>query len=89
VVDAPGLLWRLQRLAVRDVQCWIVEAPSDLIGVRVIYGDETMLDAMYPDIQTARARAERLRSDLVSAGRTVMRKYTEDGCDPSNDHFQF
>jgi len=73
VVDAPGLVWRLQRSAVRDVQCWVVEAPADLIAVRVIYGDETMLDEMYPDIQTAIARACRLRSDLVSAGWSVMR----------------
>ena len=74
MVHAPGLVWRLERSAVRDVQCWITEAPSALLALRVIYGDETMLDEMYPDIETARARADSLRNDLVKAGWTEMRQ---------------
>lgn len=86
MVDAPELVWRLAGSVVRDVQCWVIKAHSDLIAVRVIYGDETMLDEMYPDIQTALARADRLRSDLVAAGWSVMHTSREDGCDQSKDH---
>ena len=71
VVDCLGLVWRLEGSALHDVQCWVIEAPSALIAVHVIHGDETLLDEMYADIQTAIARADRLRSDLVKAGWSV------------------
>jgi hypothetical protein len=72
VVDCPGLVWRLEGSALRDVQCWVTQDPSALITVRVIHGDETFLDEMYADLQTAMARAHQLQSDLVKAGWSVM-----------------
>jgi hypothetical protein len=74
VGDVRGLVWRLEGTALRDVRCWILETQSGGVAVRVIHGDETMLDEMYPDKQTAMARAERLESDLVNAGWSVTRE---------------
>jgi len=71
-VDCPGLVWRLQGSALRDVQCWVTKAPTALIAVRVIHGDEALLDEMYVDVQKAMARADQLRSDLVKVGWSVM-----------------
>ena len=56
----------------RDVQCWITETSPGLFAVRVIHNHETMLEEMYPDSKTAMARANRLRSDLVKTGWSVM-----------------
>jgi hypothetical protein len=74
VGDVHGLVWRLEGTALRDVRCWILETQSGEVAVRVIHGDETMLDEMYPDMRTAMSRAERLESDLVKAGWSVTRE---------------
>jgi len=65
-------VWRLQGSSVRDVQCWVTEASSGLFAVRIIHDHETMLEEMYPDATTAMARANRLRTDLVKSGWSVI-----------------
>ena len=69
----PGRpVWRLRGLALRDVQCWVAQQQYQLFTVRVIHGDETMLDEMYPDLESALARADRLRAHLAGAGWNVI-----------------
>jgi hypothetical protein len=70
--DSPELVWRLRGSTVRDVQCWITATSPSLFAVRVIHNHETMLEEMYPDAKTAMARANRLRSDLVKTGWSVI-----------------
>jgi hypothetical protein len=72
LIGCPGLVWRLEGTALRDVRCSVTEGPSGLIAVRVIHGDETLLDEMYGDIHAAIARADQLRNDLEKAGWSVM-----------------
>ena len=72
VAHTPELVWRLQGTTVRDVQCWVIETSSGPFAMRVIHNGETMLEEMYRDLKTAMARANRLRSDLVKSGWSVM-----------------
>jgi hypothetical protein len=68
VIYSPKVLWRLSGETLRDVECVVASTRTKKFVLTVSRAKDTMLNEAYPDLQSATARADQLRTRLMKNG---------------------
>lgn len=68
MIYSHKVLWRLSGETLRDVECVVASTRTKEFVLTVGRANDTLLNEAYPDLQSATARADELRTRLVKNG---------------------